>query len=392
MLRSEQAKLVSAVILGSLLWSLSHTQQVLFSFENTLHGFTSTGATLNYVSGIGNTHENYSMQVDWDGSFTWLTGGSIPGLATALAANRILLADITVPPGSAAPWSEFLVALRHSDNTWHQTDYGPFYLPRQVGLRTVLMDLRPLPVDISGVTFNIGISAGVSRTIYIDNIRQLDTSLLRPLFDFEGVDLHGFTPQDSDIVVSRSTDWASTGSHSMRVQWTNGFNWLFSGGGSSQQAKLLNRGKLLVMDVHVPPTSNQGAWWNMIVAFNHGSNWFQEDDPVGFPSQPGTYTIAIDYRSIRPNINTSGTYVNLGFNAQNTAGQAIVYIDNIRVLIDPQPGDVNDDGCVDDIDLLSVLFAYGLTGSLPEDVNRDNIVNDLDLAEVLSYFGNGAGC
>jgi dipeptidyl aminopeptidase/acylaminoacyl peptidase len=53
-------------------------------------------------------------------------------------------------------------------------------------------------------------------------------------------------------------------------------------------------------------------------------------------------------------------------------------------------GDVNGDGCVDDSDLLRVLFAFGNTGSsLPEDLNRDGIVDDADLAEVLSNFGSG---
>jgi hypothetical protein len=52
------------------------------------------------------------------------------------------------------------------------------------------------------------------------------------------------------------------------------------------------------------------------------------------------------------------------------------------------PGDVNDDGCVDDADLLIVLFAFG--GSNPlADVNSDGIVDDADLLIVLFNFGNG---
>ena len=54
-------------------------------------------------------------------------------------------------------------------------------------------------------------------------------------------------------------------------------------------------------------------------------------------------------------------------------------------------GDVNGDGCVDDADLLAVLFAFGNTGSnLPEDVTRDGTVDDADLLVVLFNFG--AGC
>ena len=53
-------------------------------------------------------------------------------------------------------------------------------------------------------------------------------------------------------------------------------------------------------------------------------------------------------------------------------------------------GDVNGDGCVDDSELLAVLFAFGDTGSnLPEDLNGDGTVDDADLLEVLFNFGSG---
>jgi hypothetical protein len=55
-------------------------------------------------------------------------------------------------------------------------------------------------------------------------------------------------------------------------------------------------------------------------------------------------------------------------------------------------GDVNLDGCVDDADLLQVLFAFGRTGAgLPEDINCDQVVDDADLLIVLFNFGNGCG-
>jgi uncharacterized delta-60 repeat protein len=54
------------------------------------------------------------------------------------------------------------------------------------------------------------------------------------------------------------------------------------------------------------------------------------------------------------------------------------------------PGDVNGDGCVDDGDLLAVLFAFGQRGSgLAEDLNNDGVVDDADLLEVLFNFGSG---
>jgi len=51
-------------------------------------------------------------------------------------------------------------------------------------------------------------------------------------------------------------------------------------------------------------------------------------------------------------------------------------------------GDVNGDGCVDDTDVLRVLFAFGQTGSnLPEDLNGNGAVDDADLLLVLFNFG-----
>ncbi len=54
----------------------------------------------------------------------------------------------------------------------------------------------------------------------------------------------------------------------------------------------------------------------------------------------------------------------------------------------PRGGDVDGSGCVDDADLLAVLFAFGGSGG-PEDVNCDGMVDDADLLEVLFNFGTG---
>jgi hypothetical protein len=52
--------------------------------------------------------------------------------------------------------------------------------------------------------------------------------------------------------------------------------------------------------------------------------------------------------------------------------------------------DVDGDGCVDDADLLAVLFAFGRRGGgLLEDINCDQVVDDADLLSVLFAFGSG---
>ena len=51
-------------------------------------------------------------------------------------------------------------------------------------------------------------------------------------------------------------------------------------------------------------------------------------------------------------------------------------------------GDVNCDRCVDDADLLQVLFAFGGSDA-NADINGDGIVDDADLLQVLFAFGSG---
>jgi len=51
--------------------------------------------------------------------------------------------------------------------------------------------------------------------------------------------------------------------------------------------------------------------------------------------------------------------------------------------------DVDGNGCVDDADLLAVLFAFGSQGASNADINQDGIVDDADLLLVLFNFGFG---
>jgi hypothetical protein len=50
---------------------------------------------------------------------------------------------------------------------------------------------------------------------------------------------------------------------------------------------------------------------------------------------------------------------------------------------------VNRNGCVDDANLLAVLFAFGGQGYRNEDLNWDGTIDDADLLEVLFNFGGG---
>jgi hypothetical protein len=79
--------------------------------------------------------------------------------------------------------------------------------------------------------------------------------------------------------------------------------------------------------------------------------------------------------------------------ASNRVANSLRYtnITDVRVIAGPASpeGDVDGNGCVDDADLLIVLFNFGNAGG-QGDVNGDNIVDDADLLIVLFNFG--AGC
>jgi len=63
--------------------------------------------------------------------------------------------------------------------------------------------------------------------------------------------------------------------------------------------------------------------------------------------------------------------------------------DRVRLVALATP-DVNSDGCVDDSDLLAVLFTFGQTGNdLPADIDGNGVVEDTDLLSVLFAFGCG---
>jgi hypothetical protein len=80
--------------------------------------------------------------------------------------------------------------------------------------------------------------------------------------------------------------------------------------------------------------------------------------------------------------------VGWGYNAATNRHEGFL-LDTIGCIA--HNGDVDDSGCVDDADLLWVLFAFGSTGDDlgRVDVNCDRVVDDADLLQVLFNFGSG---
>jgi len=89
-------------------------------------------------------------------------------------------------------------------------------------------------------------------------------------------------------------------------------------------------------------------------------------------------------------ISPDGRYiVGYGYNAATGRYEAFLLDTGPRCTT--HNGDADNNGCVDDADLLAVLFAFGNTGSNlgRVDVNCDRVVDDADLLTVLFNFGNG---
>jgi len=100
-----------------------------------------------------------------------------------------------------------------------------------------------------------------------------------------------------------------------------------------------------------------------------GVTWRNGTQPLGLPNVQ---------------VNTVRVVPNTGYLMAATYGRGMW---RVRLPLVPT-GDVNGDGCVEDNDILIVLFAFG-TDNAQADLNRDGIVNDIDLLLVLINFGSG---
>jgi hypothetical protein len=374
--------------------------QIVYSFESEdLHGFASSagGGWQVFRATTGVTHGDYSMGVLWptgSGGFRWLFGNSVRDeLLPYLRLSKKLLLDATAD--ATVPWSNMIVSLNGGYPVGDQRTYGwnqlrfSTALPSAQGTtRTVLLDLESLPLpddDIEWFQINFGLNAGGSHQLYFDNLRLYRTACEMVAMTFDS-DVHGFAPGENDFGVT-----VSWNNGKMRIASTGGFHWIFNGTVPGL-LQMLQRGDLVVMDVTVVSAPPAG-WGNMIIAVNTGpagqsGNWSQTSYAAEIAAGNNTFTrtIAIDYRDITYHSTPDYCLLNLGI---NSGGPWTIEVDNIRIYRKAVEGDVNCDGCVDDADLLSVLFEFGSTDITPADVNGDRVVDDADLLTVLFNFGIG---
>jgi hypothetical protein len=180
-----------------------------------------------------------------------------------------------------------------------------------------------------------------------------------------------------NIVVKFDVRWSNAASKFLAVEYTTngGMNWT--------RARVLQ--------------ALRGDSWHGNTNANGGYGALVELDLSGDSAVNNNAQFAFRVVTIfDPNTGTQYTAANFPNNPNATySPNGTLRYDLIEILgeeVDSGPeGDVDGSGCVDDADLLAVLFAFGNSGSnLPEDVTRDGTVDDADLLVVLFNFG--AGC
>ena len=118
----------------------------------------------------------------------------------------------------------------------------------------------------------------------------------------------------------------------------------------------------------------------------HATRWTTN----GFENLNQTYALLLGGSRLieARDISANGRYiVGTGYNAATGREEAFL----LDTRCTAHNGDVDNNGCIDDADLLAVLFAFGNTGSnlVRVDVNCDGVVDDADLLIVLFNFGSG---
>jgi hypothetical protein len=174
-----------------------------------------------------------------------------------------------------------------------------------------------------------------------------------------------------NIVVKFDVRWSNTASKFLAVEYTTdgGVNWT--------RARVLE--------------ARRGDRWHGDTDANGGYGALVELDLSGDSAVNNNAQFAFRVVTIfDPNSGTQYTAAQPGSNytTRGTLRYDLIEVQGEEVDSGPE-GDVNGDGCVDDADLLIVLFNFGNAGG-QGDVNNDNIVDDADLLVVLFNFG--AGC
>lgn len=117
--------------------------------------------------------------------------------------------------------------------------------------------------------------------------------------------------------------------------------------------------------------------------------FYDREEGVFWREMTGSPRFLSDFPSLQA-VTTQGGQIGLYVDTAGGTGNPapVATFDYLQILSDYHPADVNQDGVVDDADLLQILFAFGTRRcNHPADVNQDGIVDDADLLQVLFAFG-----
>lgn len=153
----------------------------------------------------------------------------------------------------------------------------------------------------------------------------------------------------------------------------------------------------------LPPTTTMMLLPERTNRVSFTVRWSGEDDEGGSGLRDYTVWVSVDGQPYQVWLNNTaqtqavfdaqpGSHVYAFYvTASDRAGNLMPTPAQPQLVIRATPGDADGNGCVDDADLLMVLFAFGQTGqNLPMDFNEDGHIDDADLTTVLFNFG--AGC
>lgn len=174
-----------------------------------------------------------------------------------------------------------------------------------------------------------------------------------------------------DIVIKFDVRWSNTASKFLAVEYTT------DGGNSWTRVRTLEarRGDRW----HGDPVANGGYGELVQVELPDDA-----EDKAGFAFRVVTIFAPNTEQYTPANAPNSPNYT-----PQGTLRYDLIEVLGTEIPSGPE-GDVNGDGCVDDADLLQVLFNFG-GNDAASDVNDDGVVDDADLLIVLFNFGTGCG-
>ena len=127
------------------------------------------------------------------------------------------------------------------------------------------------------------------------------------------------------------------------------------------------------------------GWAENAAGYQRAFRWTAADGMEDLNTTYANLLTPGSYLGLATAISPDGRYiVGGGYNAATRRFEAFLLDTGF-----PRRGDVDRNGCVDDADLLAVLFAFGGQGYRNEDLNWDGTIDDADLLQVLSHFGSG---